>query len=511
VNSYDPRDGDSRPLPPRLDPRAGRGTIRPEAPAARAPRSGLALTGRILGAVLSVVLLGGSGWGWYLGQVAEASVKRTDAIPTSGNSDTSGHGSAMNILLVGDDSRDDLTPAQKKQLLALDDGGSMNTDTMLLMHVPADGSKASFVSFPRDSYVQIPGHGSDKLNAAYAYGYNSSPKSEPAAQRQAAGQRLLIQTISGLSGLQIDHFVSIDMLGFFNLSNLVGGVQVNLCKATFDPYTGARFPAGVQNIDGVTALKFVRQRHGLPRGDLDRVVRQQVFLAGVARKILSQNTMLSPSKQHALVQAVGESMTVDQSLDIMQLAQQMQKITAGGVNFQTMPIVGDGKDAQGRDILKLPSTSTLHTFFADLEAAPSSTGSSGATASTSAAPATVAPAKVKVQVFNGSGTAGLAASAAAALQAAGFPITSTGNADKATYTKTEIRYAEGDENLAATVAAKFPGATTTVRDDSTSGTVQVVLGSDFTAVGSPLKAVPTTAAAAATDPPRTAADTTCIN
>jgi LCP family protein required for cell wall assembly len=511
VNTFDPRDGDSRPLPPRLDPRAGRGTTRPDAPVARAPRSGLAITGRVVGAVLSVLLLGGSGWGWYLGRVAEASVSRTDAIPTSGNQDTSGHGSAMNLLLVGDDSRDNLTAAQKQQLLALDDGGSQNTDTMMLVHVPADGSRASFVSFPRDSYVQIPGHGWDKLNAAYAYGYNAAPKSEPDAQRQAAGQRLLVQTISGLTGLQIDHFVSVDMLGFFNLSNVVGGVQVNLCKATYDPYTGARFPAGIQTIDGVTALKFVRQRHGLPRGDLDRVVRQQVFIAGIARKILSENVMLNPSKQHTLVAAVGQSLTVDQSLDVMQLAQQMQKVSAGGVNFQTMPITGDAKDDQGRDILKLPSTSTLHTFFADLESGPSASGSTGATASSSAAPATVAPSKVKVQVFNGSGTAGLAASAAAALQTAGFTVTSTGNADKNTYTKTEIRYAEGDENLAATVAAKFPGAATTVRDDATSGTVQIVLGSDFTAVGSPLKVVPTTAPAVATDTPRTAADTTCIN
>jgi LCP family protein required for cell wall assembly len=508
VNTFDPRDsGPQRALPPRLDPRAGRPTGA-ETPGRR-PRSGLAVSGRILGAVLSVLLLGGSGWGWYLGRVAEASVNRTDAIPTSGNDDTSGHGSAMNLLLVGDDSRDDLTAAQKKELLALDDGGSLNTDTMMLVHVPADGSRASFVSFPRDSYVQIPGHGWDKLNAAYADGYGSAPKSAPEQQRQAAGQQLLVQTISQLTGLQIDHFVSVDMLGFFNLSNVVGGVQVNLCKATYDPYTGARFPAGIQTIDGVTALKFVRQRHGLPRGDLDRVVRQQVFIAGVARKILSENVLLNPSKQHALVAAVGQSLTVDQSLDILQLAQQMQKVTAGGVNFQTMPITGDAKDDQGRDILKLPSTSTLHTFFAHLESDPSSTGSA-ATATTSAAPATVAPSKVKLQVFNGSGTSGLAASAAAALQTAGFTVTSTGNADAATYTKTEIRYAEGDENLAATVAAKFPGATTTVRDDATSGTVQVVLGSDFTAVGSPLKVVATTAAAA-TDTPRTAADTSCIN
>ena len=134
-----------------------------------APRRGAA-TARAIGGVLSVLLLAGSGWGWYLSQVAEASVNRTDAIPTSGNNDTSHDGSAMNLLLVGDDSRSDLSKAQMDQLNAGDDGGSQNTDTMILVHVPADGSKASFVSFPRDSYVQIPGHGWDKLNAAYADG-----------------------------------------------------------------------------------------------------------------------------------------------------------------------------------------------------------------------------------------------------------------------------------------------------------------------------------------------------
>jgi LCP family protein required for cell wall assembly len=517
VSTFDQRpDGASRSLPPRLDPRAGRPTRpgSPNAPShgARRPRtSPLAITARLMAAVLAVVVLGGSGWGWYLTQVAEASVNRTDAIPTDGNTDTSGHGEAMNILLVADDSRDNLTAAQRKQLLAFDDGGSLNTDTMMLVHVPADGSAASFVSFPRDSFVQIPGHGSDKLNAAYADGYTTAPKSEPEAQRKAAGQQLLIQTISQLTGLQIDHFVSVDMLGFFTLSNVVGGVEVNVCKATYDDHTGARFPAGVQTITGTQALLFVRQRHGLPGGDLDRVRRQQVFIAGVARKLLSEKVMLNPATQRKLVEAVGQSLTVDQTLDIMQLAQQMQKVTAGGVNFQTLPMVGFAKDPKAGDIVKLPSTSTLHTFFADLGTSTATGPAAGASAAaTSAAPKPVPPAKVKTQVFNGSGTAGLAASAAAALQAKGFVVSGTGNADAATYTKTEIRYAEGDESLAATLAAQFPGATTTVRDDATSGTVQVVLGSDFTAVGQPLKVTATTPAAA-TSTPRTAADTGCIN
>jgi LCP family protein required for cell wall assembly len=516
VSTSYPRDSEPQhPLPPRLDPRAGRGN-RAVGDAPRGRRSGLAVTGRVLGAVVSVVLLATSGWGWYLGRVAEASVKRTDAIPTNGNKDTSGHGSDMNLLLVGADSRDGITSvAQQKALAAFSDGGSMNTDTMILVHVPADGSKASFVSLPRDSYVPIPGHGSDRLNAAYAYGYNAAPSSASESDRQSAGQQLLVQTVSQLSGLQIDHFASVNLLGFYNLSNVVGGVQVNLCKAVNDPWSGAVFPAGLQTITGADALKFVRQRHGLDGGDLDREKRQQVFIGAVARKMLSDNVLLNPSKQQELVKAVAQSLTVDRSLDLLQLAQQMQKVTAGGVTFQTMPIAGDMTTAAGAAVLKVPDPTTLHAFFAQLSAIPASSSFAssgpGAAATTSAAPQTVAPSKVKVQVFNGSGTPGLAANAGAALQTAGFTVAGTGNADAATYTKTEVRYAAGNENLAATVAAKFPGATTTVRSDATSGTVQVVLGSDFTAVGQPLKVAATTAAATPTDTPRTAADTTCIN
>jgi LCP family protein required for cell wall assembly len=524
VKRSDPCDDDEaqRPLPPRLDPRGGR--PRTSGSSGTGRRSGTAIAARVIGATMAVIVLGSSGWGWYLERVAEASVNRSDAIPTTGNRDTSGQGADMNLLLVGDDSRDDLSAAQKTQLHAFDDGGSLNTDTMMLLHVPADGSRATFVSFPRDSYVQIPGYGWDKLNAAFADGYMNAPSDLPRAQREAAGQQLLVQTISQLTGLQIDHFASVDLLGFYNLSNVVGGVQVNLCYAVKDPYSGADFPAGVQTISGADALKFVRERHGvrpdgtlaLPRSDLDRVVRQQVFLAGVARKIVSNKMLLNIGKQQQMVQAVAKSLTVDTSLDLMQLAQQMRSITAGGVSFQTMPVVGDSKDDKGRSILRLPDDETLHQWFAKLSADPAPAPSSGAASHTPAAVETVAPAAVRVQVLNGSGRAGLAASTATALQARGFSVAGTGNADAANYTKTQIRYSAGDKALAATLATEVKGATLTEQSGVTPGTVQLVIGSDFTAVGQSVAQVATSATAATsvatpTQAPRTAADTSCIN
>jgi LCP family protein required for cell wall assembly len=505
-------DRPERPLPSRLDPRAGR-TGRDSGTGSRTGRAfGVA---RVVAAVASVALLLTSGWGWYLGRVASATVSRTDAIVGNGRA----NGAEMNLLLVGSDSRADASAAELKQLNTGPNEGQ-NTDTMILAHVPADGSKASFVSFPRDSYVQIPGHGWDKLNAAYDYGYRSASAGANEAQKQAAGAQLLIRTISSLTGLQIDHYAEVDLLGFFKLSSAVGGVQVNLCRPVKDSFSGVNLPAGVQTISGSQALAFVRQRHGLLRGDLDRIVRQQTFIGAMIRKVLSQNVLLDPAKQRQLVEAAAGSVTVDQSLDLMQFGQQMQSVTAGSINFQTMPIVGDAKDDQGRDVLRLPDLATLHQFFAHLtaDAAPVPSPSSGQNSSPAAAPPAaekVSPTKVKVAVLNGSPTPGQAAKAATALQAAGFTVTGTGNAPAQNHSRTEVGYAAGDEKLAAAVAERIPGATAVAAAGVPAGTVQLVLGTDFTGVGAApagtaASSVP--AAAPTADPaPRTAADTTCVN
>src|SRR4051794_38536828 len=352
------------PLPGRLDPRLGAGR------AGSAVRSGgrrgrrVATLARVLCGVLSLLLLAGSGWGWYLARVAEASVSRTDAIPTTGNSDVNGSdhaGAEMNLLLVGMDSRKGLTAAQQAEYSTGDPDGVLNTDSMMLVHVPADGSAASFVSLPRDTYVSIPGYGESRLNSAYARGYNASDGTD--AERDAAGAQLLIQTVSQFTGLEIDHFAETTLLGFITPSPIVGGFEVTLCAATSAPNPGADFPAGVQTITGADALKFVRQRHGLPHWDLDRVVRQQVYIAGMLRNILSSDLLLDPTKQQAVVEQVGTSVTFDQGLDIFDLASQMQNVQPGSITFQTVPGLTDAR-INGADVLQPPSQDVLNAFFA---------------------------------------------------------------------------------------------------------------------------------------------------
>ena len=493
-------------LPPRLDPRAG---LRPAGAHAssggRRPRR-LAAAVRVLAAVLAVGVLGGSGWGWYLAQVADASVGRTDAIPTSGNTDAQGKdhaGQAMNLLLVGRDSRAGLTPEQVDEFNTGDQHGLLNTDSMILAHIPADGSAASFVSIPRDLYVAIPGYGKSKLNSAFGRAYNATSGSD--AAKDAAGARLLIQTISGITGVQIDHYAEVNLLGFVNISTIVGGVQVNLCQATSDPMSGANFPAGVQTISGASALKFVRQRDGLPRTDLDRQVRQQVFLAGLIRNILSSGLLLNPVKQQQVIKQVGDSVTVDQGLGLLDLAAQMQAVKPGDITFQTIPGLKDAREDAGA-VLEPADPAAFKAFFASLSATPAAATTSPAKPATTE----LAPADVTVGVYNGSGVKGAAATAAAALTGAGFHATSAGNASTTTHVTT-ISFAPGDDARAAVLAGRIPGAAVTADDSLTAGTVQLVLGSDFNGVGQAVTA-PSAAPPAGTyaSSERTAADTSCI-
>ena len=425
-------------------------------------------------------------------------MNRTDAIPDTGNSDVSGGahaGSEMNLLLVGMDSREGLTAEQQAEYSTGDPDGVLNTDSMMLVHIPADGSGASFVSLPRDTYVSIPGHGESRLNSAYARGYNAIEGTD--AEQDAAGAQLLVQTVSQFTGLQIDHFAEINLLGFINLSTIVGGVEVNLCQATSDPNSGADFPAGVQTITGADALKFVRQRHGLPNEDLDRVVRQQVYIAGMLRNVLSTNVLVDLGKQKAIVEQVGGSVTLDEGLDVFDLAAQMQGVQPGSITFQTIPGLTPTR-IDGADVLEPPDDVT--TFFASLAAASADGSSAGA------APE-VQPGDVTVNVFNGSGVSGAASTAATTLTTDGFQASSGGNADPTD--TTTVRHHSGDDAAAALVAARVPGAAVAVDDSVPAGTVQLVIGTDYNGIG---QAVTTDVPATdGTSNERTATDSSCIN
>jgi hypothetical protein len=182
----------------------------------------------------------------------------------------------------------------------------------------------------------------------------------------------------------------------------------------------------------------------------------------------------------------------------------MQSVTLGDITFQTVPYIGDERIDGIGDVVRLEDEETVHQFFEELSAEPEAPAETPAEA-----PATVDPSEVSVLVLNGSGISGLAASAKGELEAAGFTVTGTGNADDADHTQTLVRYATGEEDQAATVAAQIPGSVSEVDDTVTPGTVQLVLGSDFNGIGVPTTAAPAPDEAVAEDL-RTADDQTCI-
>ena len=332
------------PLPPHLDPRGRhRGNHGSRFHAFR-------IVGGTALALLSVFCLVLAGYAWYNFRSLNNGLHRLDLTPDAESTQSNDvDGTDENILVVGNDDRSNLSLKEARDLHVGLDGGSLATDTMMVVHIPADGSKAQIISLPRDSYVDIPGHEKAKLNAAYVDGYNSLNQNATSDDRRAAGAKLLIRTISDLTGLTIDHFVQVSLIGFVKISDAVGGVTINLCSAVDDSAaanqaagmdgngSGFKMSAGVHKISGVTALEFVRQRHFLTNGDLDRAARQRYFLTQAFGKIASAGTLLNPGKLSSLAHAIDQAIYVDKGLDIVKLAEQVSQLDPGNIKGKSIP------------------------------------------------------------------------------------------------------------------------------------------------------------------------------
>jgi LCP family protein required for cell wall assembly len=504
------------PLPPALHPRgrrAGREALqRPGATGGtgasggRSDRRRLLLGVRVVAGLLSLSILLGSGYAWASYRNFTSGLTKIDGVPGSSQPGNDLDGADQNILLVGDDHRPaDASQQLLDELSTGQDGGGTNTDTMMVLHLPAHGGSPTVLSFPRDSWVDIPGFGQGKLNSAFSYGTSNGGG-------DAAGMRLLIQVIQNMTGLTIDHFVRVSMVGFYDIATVLGPLQVCLNQAVNDPYSGTNLPAGVSMLDAKQALSFVRQRHGLPRGDLDREARQQYFLSAELHKVISAGTLLNPVKQQQLLGAVSSALETDPGLDLLSLAGQFQSLSADQVTFATIPITGTPTitDANGDAVsIVAVDVAALPAFIGQLTGHPDPY-----TQATAADPGTVT-----VHVINATGIGGLAASNASALTRLGFNVDAP--ASGAPQTTTSITYPVGSEAQAKAVAAHVPGAS--VSSSTTVQQVTLTLGSDgqqvaASSAGSAAAAGPTTSAPAAA-PAATASDaptqaftaSSCIN
>jgi LCP family protein required for cell wall assembly len=400
--------------------------------------------GRIVAALLSLIIVVAAGYAWATYRQFNTTVERVDAIDKKTQPKKDVDGKARNILMVGIDDRDSITEKERREIGVPSDGGSLNTDTMMILHVPADGKKASVISFPRDSWVTIAeGFGQGKLNSAYADGVQKYGKSK--------GWQVLVETLQDLTGLTIDHFVAVNLYGFYTISKAIGGVSVCLNRSYTREETnaGLALPKGKFTVSGKSAIAFVRQRDYLPRGDLDRIVRQQYFLSAAFRKVESAGVLLNPFKLHDLLGAVGSSLLTDPKLDLLSLGRQFALMSDGDISYRTIPNNGPTlfyPDGVETSIVEI-NTAAIPAFVRQLD----HKGNPAYDAAHAASPGSVT-----VDVLNGTDIVGLAGRNGDQLQQLGFKINTVDSTD--TTATTTIEYPTGMEAQAKAVANAVHGA-----------------------------------------------------
>ncbi|WP_051159040.1 LCP family protein [Tsukamurella sp. 1534] len=312
--------------------------------------------GRVALTLLSVLVLAVTGTIWWSTNLVIGGFDVSRALAEAKVAKSTG--GAANILVMGLDSRkdrngDDL-PADVLQQLHAGDGsnGGYNTNTLILLHVPADGKKVVAFSIPRDDYVSLVGVKSrEKGKIKEAYGLRKAEVADQLAAQGVSGRDLeeqsresaraaTLATVERLVGVPIDHFAEVSLVGFYDLAKTLGGVEVCLNNPVRDGYSGAAFPAGRQKLNAAQSLAFVRQRHGLADGDLDRTHRQQAFIAGVMVQLQKQGVFSDVRKLQSLISVAQQDVVVSDGWDLEQFARQVGQIAGTDLTFTTLPVTG---------------------------------------------------------------------------------------------------------------------------------------------------------------------------
>ncbi len=440
--------------------------------------------GKVLVAVLAFAVFGGTAYG-YTALNALDDVTRVDVIDSPAPGEQPADGS-LDILLVGRDSRTDaqgnpLSPEVLRELRTGANGDDL-TDTLIVLRIPNGQQAVKAFSVPRDSWVMTPGEqGKGKINEIFGRAKlaaagdlrkeGKTDKAEIDRLALTAARKATLKAVEDLSGVKIDHFAEVNLLSFYEISKAVGGVEVCLNKATKDADSGADFPAGRQTIQGADALAFVRQRKNLPRSDLDRMRRQQVFLAGLAKQVLSQGTLTSPGRVSELIDAVRRSVVLDGSWDLLDFVRQMRGVSGGGIAFETIPVVNPDYRYDPRH----PTWTAVQVDPAQVKAF--------AAALIGVQPTHQAPAGPTVDVVNASGKDGLATRVAGLLGDKGFVKGATGNADSVRRSSV-VRFAADMAERGAEIARLLGGLTAQQADSVPAGHVEVILGQVYKGPGS---------------------------
>jgi LCP family protein required for cell wall assembly len=474
---------------------------------------------------------------------------------------------SVNLLLIGLDSRKDMngndlpTAFVEQELHAgSSDIGGYNSNVLIFLHIPADGGRVSAYSIARDDYVEEPGGssavgdipdlGMHKIKEAYgrakaiavdrlkASGMTDKAQIEKVSRE--VGRESTIRAVQLLTGEHVDHLAEINLLGFYDVAQAVGPIEVCLNHPVNDPIedgagTGLKLPAGHSMLDAATALQFVRQRFHLLRGDFDRNRRQQAFLASVLHKLKSEGVIGDLGRMQALFDVVKKDVVIDDSWDVLDFADRAQNLTAGNADFRELPITGQPVlpgDGSVNTVNPLQIRQIVMTGFGDakefademtqnaenngdpasalgprtltdpsaglgqdrpvLPAAPALPPLPAARGTaTGMRPAAIAPPDTHtvVDLYNATAKSGLATSVGDWLAASGWPVAKTSAA--ASQSRTTILYGRGAAKAAGRLAAALgvpavpaPSARTAA------GHVLIKLGADYTPPGDPQPATP---------------------
>jgi len=412
--------------------------------------------------LVSVAAVGLTGAGYYVAHGALGGITVSDALSAE---DPRSSGDNMNILLIGLDSRkdqdgNDLPWSILKHLHAGDsDDGGYNTNTLILVHVGADNKVVAF-SIPRDDWVPfngVPGYNHIKIKEAYGltkqYVANKlanqgvSDQKELETKGREAGRAATLRAVRSLTGVPIDYFAEINLAGFYDLAQTLGGVEVCLNHAVYDSYSGADFPAGRQRLDASQALAFVRQRHGLENGDLDRTHRQQAFISSVMQELQAAGTFTNLDKLKSLMAVARKDVVLSSGWD-EDMIQRLGSLASGSPNgnqveFRTLPVVRYA-NIDGQDVNIIDPAAIKAEVAAAIGAPPPST--TPATTAATPSPSTV------VEVINAGNMSGLASEVSRALKKHGYTMGQVRDRNSGAPTATTIEYGVGAEADAHNVA-----------------------------------------------------------
>ncbi|MER7669413.1 LCP family protein [Kitasatospora sp. NPDC096128] len=507
-------------------PAGGRAANR-KAQEARTGRSGgspLLIAGRVVATTVGFAVFAASGVVWYEYTSLTDGMTTSNAISVTKKDAPKHLDNSVNLLLIGLDSRknmdgSDLPPEFVQDELHAghsSDIGGYNTNSLILLHIPANGGKVQAISIPRDDYVMTyNGDGSQqgmhKIKEAYgnakdAFDRSSKAKGLKGADLEKAGRdagrAATIRTVQTFVNQPVDHVAEVNLMGFYDIAKAVQPIQVCLTHDTKDPAmegqgSGADFKKGINTLNASQALAFVRQRHNLDdgkgnTGDFARTHRQQAFISSVVHKLKQDGIISDLGKLKDLFGVVQKDLVIDNEWNVLDFAQQAPALTGGNVEFNTLTFDGFGT-RNGQDVnLVTPSKiqKVVKQVFGYADAAAPAAPADGATdAPTTEAPApaptATTPAKAAspatVDVFNASSAAGVSSSAESkALVAMGFKEGTSGPAHTKPKTTT-VTYGKGAKEAADQIAARY-GVTATESATAASDHVVVTLGSTFTGV-----------------------------